>query len=329
MLFKLKRDIFKPLQFYIDQISGHQKKCNNKCSIIPPSEIKFKPGQETRIVVIGDIHGDFNALLYALYKSKVIDVKGNWIGGNTIVVQLGDQIDKGGRGSYSVDYTHDQLEELKVMEFMHHLYNLAREVNGAVYNLIGNHELMNVMGDFRYATDEHIHGFGGNKLRKLLFQPGGPIAKKLACNTNGVMRIGSWLFVHAGLLPEHVDNFTVPEINSIVRNILLGNTNMNNMSNKVENLVFGSSGILWNRAYSTHQDQNCHILEKTLNVLKVGKKGGMVVGHTPKNKITPSCNNKLWMADVGMSSAFGGDGSQKNVEILEIINDGESINIIR
>ena len=98
MLFKLKRTIFKPIQFYIDQISVPQKKCNNKCSIIPPSEIKFKPGQQTRIIVIGDIHGDFNALLAALYKSNVIDFGGNWTGGNTIVVQLGDQIDKGGRG---------------------------------------------------------------------------------------------------------------------------------------------------------------------------------------------------------------------------------------
>lgn len=328
MLFKLKRTIFKPIQFYIDQISVPQKKCNNKCSIIPPSEIKFKPGQQTRIIVIGDIHGDFNALLAALYKSNVIDFGGNWTGGNTIVVQLGDQIDKGGRGVNSLDYTNDPLEELRIIEFMHNLHNIAQKVNGAVYNLIGNHELMNVLGDFRYATKEHIIGFGGNKLRKLLFQPGGPIAKKLACNTNGVMRIGNWLFVHAGLLPEHVENFTIPEINNIVRDILLGNTNLKNITPKIENLVFGNSGILWNRAYSTNTDQNCDILEKTLNILKIGKRGGMVVGHTPKNKITPSCNNKIWMADIGMSTAFGGNGSQDNVEILEIINDGEIVNVI-
>jgi hypothetical protein len=34
------------------------------------------------------------------------------------------------------------------------------------------------------------------------------------------------------------------------------------------------------------------------------------------------------VADVGISTAFGGDGSQSNVEILEIINDGEKINVI-
>ena len=328
MLFKLKSNIFKSLDFYLDQINNTNKKCINRCSISPPSEIKFKPGQKTRVIVIGDIHGDLNALLYALYKSKVIDTKGNWTGGNSIVVQLGDQIDKGGRGNYSVDFTQDPLEELRIIEFMHNLHNLARKVNGAVYNLIGNHELMNVLGDFRYATESHINGFGGNKLRKLLFQPGGPIAKKLACNTNGAMRIGNWLFVHAGLLPEHVENFTIKEINKIVRNILLGNTNLRNINSKVESLIFGAGGILWNRAYSTHQNQNCDMLEKTLNILKIGKKGGMVVGHTPKNRITASCNNRIWMADVGMSTAFGGDGSQSKVEILEIINDGEKINVI-
>ena len=232
MRFKLNKNIFKPIKFYSDQIN---KKCGkNKCSVVPPSEIKFKSNQKTRIVVIGDIHGDFNALLEALYKSKVIDINGNWTGGNTIVVQLGDQIDKGGRGNISVDYAQDPLEELKVIEFMHHLHSLAQKVNGAVYNLIGNHELMNILGDFRYATQQHVNGFGGSQLRKQLFQPGGPIAKKLACNTNGVMRIGSWLFVHAGLLPEHIDSFSIPEINLIIRNILLGNTNLKNITPKID-----------------------------------------------------------------------------------------------
>ena len=51
-----------------------------------------------RIIAIGDIHGDFDALLKALYIGKVINIKGKWIGEETHVVQVGDLLDKGGRG---------------------------------------------------------------------------------------------------------------------------------------------------------------------------------------------------------------------------------------
>ena len=37
---------------------------------------------------------------------------------------------------------------------------------GAVYSLIGNRELMNLLGDCRYATEEHIQGFGGIETRQ-------------------------------------------------------------------------------------------------------------------------------------------------------------------
>ena len=52
----------------------------------------------------------------------------------------------------------------------------------------------------------------------------------------------------------------------------------------------------------------------------------MVVGHTIKQHITGACNNQLWMADVGMSSAFG--SKNKNIEILEIIDNGKIVRII-
>ena len=51
-----------------------------------------------------------------------------------------------------------------------------------VISLLGNHELMNILGDFRYVTDEHIRGFKGSNMRRELFKPGGALARKLACN---------------------------------------------------------------------------------------------------------------------------------------------------
>ena len=49
---------------------------------------KFK-----RIIAIGDIHGDFDVFIKTLLLGGVIDENNNWIAHDTIVVQLGDQVD--------------------------------------------------------------------------------------------------------------------------------------------------------------------------------------------------------------------------------------------
>ncbi|ARF09877.1 hypothetical protein Indivirus_4_49, partial [Indivirus ILV1] len=50
------------------------------------------PKQE-RIIAIGDLHGDYNLTLEVLKLANVIDHNNKWIGGNTYVVQIGDQLD--------------------------------------------------------------------------------------------------------------------------------------------------------------------------------------------------------------------------------------------
>ena len=323
MIFNVRKTIFKDPEFYIN--TTPKLKCQNA----PPTEISIDKNN-SRIIAIGDIHGDFYSLLHALYKAKVINKNSEWIGKDTIVIQLGDQLDKGGRGNISVDHTNDSIEELKIIEFIHDLHNQALKHNGGVYSLIGNHELMNLMGDFRYATSLHIDGFGGYEQRRKLFKPGGALAVKLACNTNGIMKIGDWVFVHAGLLPEHVEKYSLDSINKIVRDIILGVIDINTMEPEIHELIFNQNSLFWNRYYTIDTDSTkCHTLNKTLNILNIGKTGGMVVGHTPKEHISGECNNRLWMADVGMSSAFGKKNKrEERVEVLEIINNGESINII-
>lgn len=322
MKFKVRNSIFKGIDYYINQ-----KNNTNACPNKPPSVVKIDKNN-SKIIVIGDIHGDFYSMLHALYQGKVINKKSEWIGGKTIVVQVGDQIDKGGRGFLSVDNTNDDLEELKVIEYMHHLHLEAKKSGGAVYSLIGNHEIMNMLGDFRYATPGHIRGFGGTQTRKELFKPGGPIARKLACNTNGVMMIGSWIFAHGGLLPMHLENMNIESINQLTRDVLLGKKDINNLSNAEEELLFGQTGLFWNRVYSNNliEDSNrCRTLNQMLQILKIDN-GGIVVGHTPYDGIQSNCDNKIWMTDVKLSTAFGNkENHSDRVEILVIENDGKKI----
>lgn len=95
-----------------------------------------------RIVAIGDLHGDINKAIQSLTVAGVLaieDGRPTWIGGNTTVVQMGDVLDRGD-------------VEIGIIQLLRELDRLAKPVGGAVFMLNGNHESLNVAGDFRYVT---------------------------------------------------------------------------------------------------------------------------------------------------------------------------------
>ena len=79
---------------------------------VPPREVPpptFVEQRPERLIAIGDIHGDFRAAKKALKLAGVIDGDNQWIGGETWVVQTGDQLDRGDDEEKileSVSYTH-------------------------------------------------------------------------------------------------------------------------------------------------------------------------------------------------------------------------------
>lgn len=147
----------------------------------------FPPHQ--RIIVIGDIHGDFEVAIKCLILAKCIEnieppqhktVRAmdvffktiEWIGGDTYIVQLGDQIDRirpqqWDTNNISKDTAYeDEGSTLEIFYLFHYLDELARLQNGRVFSIIGNHEIMNVDGDFRYVSRKEFHCFK-NHLQKI------------------------------------------------------------------------------------------------------------------------------------------------------------------
>jgi len=59
------------------------------------------------LIAIGDIHGDGYALKQILQNMKVINDKSEWIGGKTMVVLLGDVLDRGISSRKAVDLIMD------------------------------------------------------------------------------------------------------------------------------------------------------------------------------------------------------------------------------
>src|SRR5207248_3296699 len=105
------------------------------------------------------IHGDLNLAIKSFKLAKLIDDYGNWIADppNTVVVQVGDQIDSC-RYVPGVNECHreikpgDVAEDMKVLDWFDRMHEVAARSGGAVYSLLGNHELMNAEGDFRYVS---------------------------------------------------------------------------------------------------------------------------------------------------------------------------------
>jgi len=84
------------------------------------------------------VHGEYDSLVALLRGVQLIDDQQRWCGNTSMLVQLGDLVDRGPRAK-------------QVMDLMIRLQGEAAAANGSVVVLWGNHELMQLFGDFRYV----------------------------------------------------------------------------------------------------------------------------------------------------------------------------------
>lgn len=99
-----------------------------------------------RIVAIGDLHGDHDAWRAVASAARLIDARGNWSGGNATLVQIGDVVDRG-------------PDSLKIIRDLQRLQKQARKRGGKVIAMVGNHEAMMMIGDFRYVHPGELAAF--------------------------------------------------------------------------------------------------------------------------------------------------------------------------
>jgi uncharacterized small protein (DUF1192 family) len=99
-----------------------------------------------RVVAVGDVHGDLDALVSILQEAAIIDDQRRWSGGNATLVQTGDILDRG-------------AQDRQVMDLLMELEKQASKGGGRVVVLLGNHEMMNIMGDLRYVAPEVYSSF--------------------------------------------------------------------------------------------------------------------------------------------------------------------------
>ena len=98
------------------------------------------------VVAIADVHGDFDDFVAILGHTGLIDKQNHWAGGKTTFVQVGDLLDRGPKPR-------------EVMDLMMALEKEAAQAGGRVVSLLGNHEVMNIMGDLRYVAPANYASF--------------------------------------------------------------------------------------------------------------------------------------------------------------------------
>lgn len=299
---------------YLQDFNQDCKKYNFK--YIPPT---ITPTGRT--VAIGDIHGDLKLAIQFLIVAKCIEKcnvsNGNyttvnvngvlehykWIGNDTIVVQVGDQVDR----CRTTDFNdcknpqttiNDEASDIKILKFYTEVDNLAIKDNrgGRLINLLGNHELMNVMGQLGYVSFMGLLEFVnnvdmskvtidkyltmeknelnnlvdlGNLNRKNAFSNKFTGKREeaynefLACSRTSAVIIGELLFVHGGMIKTMAKAYDIQHLNQIVRKWLLGKFN-DEESNKL--LLY--SNMEKHRLNETGNGSNFTVNDRIYQIIK-------------------------------------------------------------
>jgi hypothetical protein len=310
------------------------------------------PPQASRIIAVGDLHGDYSAWLDIARAAGLIDARNHWAAGKTTLVQLGDVTDR-------------EPDSLQIIRSLQQLQREAPRAGGRVVVVLGNHEAMNLLGDFRYTTPGEFQAFvdkNSAARREKVFEvnhtaieatyrardpkltpaaihqawlaatPLGWAEHRLAWSPSGelgqwatrnpaVVKIGGTLFVHGGLSIEYSKR-TIDDINRSVAAAMASG------KETPGTILEDPLGPLWYRGL-VGRDADAEALRPATTTPRItidqeldavlaayGAKR-MVIGHTPRLAgIAITNGGRLARIDTGNSRFYGGPLSW-----LEIVGD--------
>jgi hypothetical protein len=242
-------------------------------------------------------------------------------------VQLGDVVDRG-------------RDSRKVLDLLREMEDGARRAGGAVHLLLGNHEVMRILGDLRYVSPGEYEAFAtieSSDLRRQFLErlpgedrarlgadiPLGYVELRLAFGHNGqygtwlrkqdtVIRINDVAFVHGGLSPE-VGQSSCKEINDTVRRELTSDLDKTRAA-PLKSLVASADGPLWYRALGEESEEFRPKLEE---ILRAQGAQAIVIGHSVQRegRIQMHYGGKVFALDTGMEASYATGGRASALEI--------------
>lgn len=265
-----------------------------------------------RVVAIGDVHGGFEPFVAILERTGLIDPQRKWAGGSAVFVQTGDLTD---RGSGVKD----------VLDLVMALEQQAPAAGGKVHSLLGNHEIMNLLGETRDVSPETLAAFGGEPAYRDAFGPSGVYGKWLR-GKSAVVKVDDSMFMHAGINPDATTE-SIDALNNTVRGLIArwdegarslleknqvkprasfreiveaADANQLPLADIVNSHLFHPEGLMWFRGYSTWNDADG--APKVAALLKRYKVKRIVSGHTvqAQGHITERFGGSVFLIDTGL-----------------------------
>jgi hypothetical protein len=243
------------------------------------------------ILIVSDIEGNFESFIKILIKATVINKYFKWTFGKGHLVILGDCFDRG-------------QEVIECLWLIYSLEEQARAANGHVHFILGNHEIMNMNGDWRYIHPKYAAGKPGTKFSVTALYDGNNELWRWLRTKNIVERIGSILLVHGGISRRILDlRMSLEEINLTAR--LWYHHAYSLSENQIAwKLLNGEDSPIWYRGYYFNQaDEN--LIDETLKFYQAKT---IVTGHSMLDKVTGFFNNKVINVDTdhanGISEAL-------------------------
>ena len=102
--------------------------------------------EPSRIVAVSDVHGAYDSFVGLLRTLGLVDTNLAWAGGDAALVVVGDSVDRGA-GSR------------RVLELLMRLESAAAAAGGRAQLVLGNHEVMNLIGELGYVSAEDFAAY--------------------------------------------------------------------------------------------------------------------------------------------------------------------------
>jgi len=280
-----------------------------------------------RIVAVGDVHGAYDRFVGILRAAGILDERQRWIGGRTHLVQTGDVLDRG-------------ADSRKALDLLERLDGEARRAGGAVHQLLGNHEVMRILGDVRYVSPGEYEAFQTSRSEEiredflktipadqreqvLKQTPLGFVEMRLAFGREGrygkslrrldaVAVINGVVFLHGGISPS-VAPMKCDAINTMIQDEL-GNNLEKTRSSPMQSLAAREDGPLWYRGLAQESDAFAPTIDE---ILAQQRARAIVVGHTVSQdgRIRMRFGGKVFQIDTGMQPAYVPNGRASALEI--------------
>ncbi len=237
--------------------------------VLLKNKLKIEPdsyGKVDRIIAFSDIEGEFDAFRNLLIANSVIDSSYHWIFGNGHLVICGDLFDRG-------------LDVAAELWLLYKLETDASLQGGSVHTILGNHDIMNLSGDYRYVESKYMRRAAQMKMEYKDFYSADSELGRWLRTKNIIERISGNLYLHGGISPKILSlQWPVWKINENCRPYYDQGLHPEKFPDRDLWSFFDDNNIspFWYRGYFSNPRASQGLVDSTAAFYDVGK---IIVGH--------------------------------------------------